>query len=205
MQILIVAATKAEIEPLARVLGDRVDCLITGVGMTATAFALGQRLATQRYDLAINLGIAGSFDREIPLGDVVEISEDTFSELGAEDDERFLSLAGLGFGEVSFAPTTSLSELLPASSLPQAKAITVNTVHGNTSSIQKVADRLSPQVESMEGAAFFYACRTTSVPCLQIRAISNYVEKRNRDGWKIGLAVTNLNNFAISLVAKLIN
>lgn len=205
MQILIVAATKAEIEPLVGTFGDKVDCLITGVGMTATSFALGKRLATQHYDLAINLGIAGSFDREIALGEVVEISEDIFSELGAEDDERFLSLAELGFGEVSFQPTAHLTKLVLDFSPRQARGITVNTVHGNTISIREVADRLNPQVESMEGAAFFYACRNAGVPCLQIRAISNYVEKRNRDGWKIGLAVTNLNDFAISLVAKLIS
>jgi futalosine hydrolase len=55
-----------------------------------------------------------------------------------------------------------------------------------------------PQIESMEGAAFFYACRQLNVPCLQIRAVSNYVEKRNRDNWHIGLAIKNLNKFAMS-------
>jgi len=34
------------------------------------------------------------------------------------------------------------------------------------------------------------------VPCMQIRAVSNYVEKRNRDAWQIGLAIKNLNTFA---------
>jgi futalosine hydrolase len=56
---------------------------------------------------------------------------------------------------------------------------------------------LNVQIESMEGAAFFYACRQAGVPCMQIRAVSNYVEKRNRDNWQIGLAVKNLNTFAV--------
>jgi len=34
--------------------------------------------------------------------------------------------------------------------------------------------------------------------------VSNYVEKRNREAWKIGLAVKNLNTFAADLVEKLI-
>jgi futalosine hydrolase len=55
----------------------------------------------------------------------------------------------------------------------------------------------------MEGAAFFYACREAGVPCLQIRAVSNYVEKRNRDAWQIGLAVKNLNTFAVELLERL--
>jgi futalosine hydrolase len=33
--------------------------------------------------------------------------------------------------------------------------------------------------------------------------VSNYVEKRNRENWKIGLAVKNLNDFAIELIKRL--
>ncbi len=179
------------------------ELLTTGVGMVATAFALGRHLASNQYDLVVNLGIAGSFDRDIALGDVLEITEDTFAELGAEDDYEFLSLDQMGFGEATFYPSTKLSNLynlFNTFNLKTASAITVNTVHGNTASIKKVADRLNPQLESMEGAAFFYACREMSVPCIQIRAVSNYVEKRNRDNWNIGLAIKNLNTFALEFL-----
>jgi len=43
-------------------------------------------------------------------------------------------------------------------------------VHGNDDSIAAIVERLNPQLESMEGAAFFYACRELKVPCIQIRA-----------------------------------
>jgi futalosine hydrolase len=33
--------------------------------------------------------------------------------------------------------------------------------------------------------------------------VSNYVEKRNRDNWQIGLAVKNLNTFALDLIKAL--
>jgi len=84
--------------------------------------------------------------------------------------------------------------------LKNVGAITVNTVHGNEASIKKVTERLSPQLESMEGAAFFHACTQMDVPCIQIRAVSNYVEKRNRDSWNIGLAIKNLNTFAVEFL-----
>jgi hypothetical protein len=42
--------------------------------------------------------------------------------------------------------------------LPRVNGITVNTVHGNQDSIARVVDRVKPDVESMEGAAFMYAC-----------------------------------------------
>jgi len=201
MRILIVAATDFEVDILKSTVESQaqgsdfptIDFLITGAGMVATSFALGKHLATNQYDLAINLGIAGSFDRSIALGDVVEITEDSLIELGAEDDEEFITIDKLGFGESVFKSTYSL----PAHfNLKKTSAITVNTVHGNEASIYKLGSRINAQIESMEGAAFFYACRQIGVPSLQIRAVSNYVEKRNRDAWQIGLAIKNLNTFA---------
>ena len=177
--------------------------LITGVGMVATAFALGRHLAANQYDLIINLGIAGSFNRQIAVGSVVEVVEDIFAELGAEDDKDFLSLSKLGFGEERFKASARITDYKVIESVQQATAITVNTVHGNEASIQSITQRLNPQLESMEGAAFFYACQQAGVPGMQIRAVSNYVEKRNRENWQIGLAIKNLNTFAVELLRKL--
>lgn len=228
MRILLVTATEQEIAPLISDFGisipesgkiykgksrveaknpsikseienSKFEILVTGVGMVATAFELGKHLAVNKYDVAINLGIAGSFDHSIALGDVLEITEDTFSELGAEDDTDFLSIEKLGFGGGTFNATSRLSGAID---LKTVTAITVNTVHGNEYSIRKLSSRLNPQLESMEGAAFFYACHKMNLPCLQIRAVSNYVEKRNRDKWKIGLAIKNLNNFASEFLSS---
>ncbi|GAA3982246.1 futalosine hydrolase [Mucilaginibacter dorajii] len=205
MLILVVAATAPEIEPLTRHFGNKIDVLITGAGMVPTAFKLGQQVTRQKYDLVLNLGIAGSFDRNIQPGYVVEVTEDTFSETGAEDDEQFIPITTLGFGENTFKPTTTLEEVESNFYLKKARAITVNTVHGNEASIKKVQARLSPQLESMEGAAFFYACQQANAKCMQIRAVSNYVEKRNRASWQIGLAIKNLNTFAIDLIDAIID
>lgn len=201
MRALIVAATKAEIEPFTCRNHSGTDHLVTGVGIAATAAALARHLALHRYDLVINLGIGGSFDRTIALGSLVEISEDTFSELGAEDGETFHPLSTLGLGENTYRPTAHLQDY--GLSLPTAKAITVNTVHGAESSIATAIHRWHPQVESMEGAAFFLACHAAAVPCLQVRAISNYVERRARERWQIAPAITNLNQFASTLIGQL--
>jgi futalosine hydrolase len=211
MRILFVSATEFEVKNLKLKVESQdnksnstpstsnIKLLITGVGMVATAYAIGRELATNQYDLVINLGIAGSFDRDISLGDLVEITEDTIAELGAQDDEAFLPISQMGFGESVFEATKRLYEIYKGQPLGEASAITVNTVHGNEAAIKEIQHRLNPQIESMEGAAFFYACREAGVPCMQIRAVSNYVEKRNRDAWEIGLAVKNLNTFAVKL------
>jgi len=222
MRVLIVAATKPEVDLLISDFGFRISdlgrneneyaltthhspltTLITGVGMVATAFSLGKHLATNQYDLAINLGIAGSFDRNIALGEVVEVVEDQLSELGAEDAEAFLLIETLGFGESIFKTDVRLSSYSDQQ-LKHVTAITVNTVHGHEPSIQKLTSRIQPQLESMEGAAFSYACKQAGIPCLQIRAVSNYVEKRNRDAWQIGLAIKNLNSFAAEFLERVV-
>jgi futalosine hydrolase len=206
MRVLVVAATEFEVGGLRTEDGSQnqdLEFLITGVGMVATAFSLGRHLALNKYDMVINLGVAGSFDRNIVLGEVVEVVEDNLSELGAEDDDAFLTIESMGFGESVFEPSASLSDF-GEFNIKQVKAITVNTIHGHLPSIQKLTSRLQPQLENMEGAAFFYACKQAGIPCLQIRAVSNYVEKRNRDAWQIGLAIKNLNSFAVEFLRNVL-
>ncbi len=171
------------------------DILITGVGIAATAFELGKRL-NEGYSLVLNVGIAGSFDQALALGTLVNVTTDTFSELGAEDGANFISIDELGFGKSSYLSTfTSENSLIKE--LPTVKGITVNTVHGNTKSIQQTLERFDVKTESMEGAAVFYASEHFNIPVLQIRSISNYIEQRNRDNWKIALAIKNLNEWLI--------
>lgn len=205
MKLLVVAATQAEIAPTLAHFGiasnnfietENFDLLITGVGMVATAFSLGKQLSNQ-YNLVLNVGIAGSFDRDIALGEVVNITHDTFAELGAEDHENFITLPQLGFGENTFSSSAET-----AVNLKKVKGITVNKVHGNAQSIEKTIQLHQPQTESMEGAAVFYACQQLNIPAMQIRSISNYVEPRDRESWQIGLAVKNLNDWLIEFINK---
>lgn len=213
MKILLVAATEQEIKPTLEGLipgfqpgkflvgRHQIKVLITGVGMVSTAFELGKHLATQSYDLAINAGIAGSFDTQLPVGQVLHITDDAFADLGAEDGDNFLSIDDLGFGQAAVSPIAPAKSYKRLTKLQPAKAITVGRVHGNEASIAKTLARLKPQVESMEGAAFFYACNQFQLPSVQIRAISNMVERRNREKWNIDLAVKELNDFLTKFLA----
>jgi futalosine hydrolase len=210
MKLLLVAATKLEIEPAIHhfgLEGDQIcsQChdiklLITGVGMVATAYALGKELAASDYDLAINAGIAGSFDPSLKIGETVIVNEDHFAELGAENNEVFLPIDVMGFGESSVQPLKSEVKL---NALKQVKAITVNTVHGNPKTIQSIIERLSPHIESMEGAAFFYSCSQAGLPSIQLRTVSNAVELRNTANWNIPLAINNLNYELIKLIESI--
>ncbi|RZK41637.1 MAG: futalosine hydrolase [Pedobacter sp.] len=201
---LIVAATLDEIVPTLNYFklphgrfteGTNFDVLITGVGITATAFALGKFLNTD-HSYVLNVGIAGSFKKDLELGSLANVTSDVLSELGAESGDEFISIDELGFGQSSFKSNfISENELLDT--LPKVNGITVNMVHGNENRIKKTLERFDVTTESMEGAAVFYSCQQTATPAIQIRSISNYVELRNRDAWEIGLAIKNLNNWLI--------
>lgn len=223
MKCLLTAATLEEIKPTIRHFGFpetafssnaagnlQLDVLISGVGMVSTTHQLTRALLKTPYDLAVNAGIAGAFDRNLALGDVVQVSSDQFPEMGAEDGQQFLSLIQLGLQDPKAFPFL-WGELCPQDpwlpelrSLQKVRGITVNKVHGHIDSILAMQDRVNPQVESMEGAAFYYVCMSEQVPCVQIRSISNYVEPRNRDAWNIPLAVKELNQYLIEMITVLV-
>jgi futalosine hydrolase len=203
VRILIVAATELEIPLLRARLRPHhpIDLLVTGVGMVATAARTAQALARTRYDVAYNFGVCGAFDRSLAPGTVVHVISDRLSELGAEDGDGFVTLQDLG---LAHDDGVLVNEAPPASAalraLPTVRGITVNTVHGRDESIAAIVHRLSPQVESMEGAAFAYACTISGVPYAQVRAVSNVVERRNRDAWRLDLAIRNLNDAALRIL-----
>jgi futalosine hydrolase len=177
-----------------------IDVLITGVGMVATAAWCSRALAQATYDLALNLGVCGSFDEFIEPGTVVHVVSDRLAELGAEDGDQFLTLEDLelpGASEFVNLDPPSNPEI---DSLPPVAGITVNTVHGNARSIAAINERFRPQVESMEGAAFMSACLMHKVQFAQIRAVSNLVERRNRGAWKLDEAIHNLGVSALRII-----
>lgn len=225
MSVLLVAATYSEIAPLLASLhlkqeqhtrlktyqsGQlRVDVLLTGVGMTATAAWTARTLATGNYDLAINAGVCGSFETHPAIGDVVQVTSDFFPEMGAEDGYTFLTvheLQLLGENEAPFQRSRLFASEISSpviQALPAVSGITVNKVHGHEAHINDVRKRWKPHVESMEGAAFFYACLTANQPCVQLRAVSNRVERRNREAWNMGLAIRNLNETLAALLQSM--
>ena len=182
MNVLIVASTKSEVT------SDKISnlpILITGVGMVNTAINLTKELSNNNYDLVINMGVAGCFSDDIKIGEVVEVVEDCFSEIGFEN--------GDSFSEFSDFEIKTKYKVEGKTSLRKVKGLTVNTVHGNENSIHKMVERLHPDIESMEGAAVFKVCEEMKIPCIQLRSISNKVEKRNKENWNLDLAILNLN------------
>jgi futalosine hydrolase len=76
--------------------------------------------------------------------------------------------------------------------LKPVKAITVNSSTGSQLTIDKLLKKFNPDIETMEGATFFYICTGENLPFLALRSVSNRVEPRNKDKWNIPLALDQL-------------
>ncbi len=225
MRVLLVAATPFELAPTTTWLCSvaagqeenvlqfprcEVEVIITGIGLTATAFALGHRFgAGPLPQLAVQAGVAGAYDPTLPLTEVVEVISEVFLDLGAENGEgKLLTLA-----DIRLPPGPPFDErgriVQPRESgLPYRRCNggTANRATGSEVSIRRLRERFPEvEVESMEGAAFAYACAQAGTAWTQLRAISNYVEPRNRDNWRMGEAIQSLNQALRQLLGPFIS
>lgn len=224
MKLLVTAATILEVQPFLQFLDHEsqkvsahqyrlancdIQILIAGIGMMHYAYNLGRYLTTHQPDIALQAGIAGTFRREWPLGTLVMVDREYLGDLGAEDQDQFKDLFDIHLWQPSQPPFTgnalvnTFSNLPYLPDLPKATSVSVNMVSGSIPTITRLESKYMPDVESMEGAAFHFACLSEKIPFLQLRSISNYVEIRDKSKWNIPLAVKQLNDELISTVKAL--
>jgi len=207
MQILLIAATKIEIEILEG-LPDTVDIEITGVGVPSTMYHLQKKLQQKNYDLVIQAGIAGTFTDPYSPGDVVIVRKDSFADIGMEESSIFTSIYGTTLADKDKFPFTNgwlVNEhaYLENPDLPLVNAVTVNKISDSELQKQQLIHSFSPAIESMEGAALHYICLQENISFLQIRGISNRVGIRDKSKWKMKEAIANLNNKLNKLIRKI--
>lgn len=219
MQIILVAATEAEILPTLEFLKKNfllesgafkihvnlwLKTIISGVGPASAALAIGL-LNTAPDTLVLHAGVAGSYDENLPLGSLVEIERERWGDLGAEDrDGSLIDVFSLGLLNPDSFPYDRgwiKNDSAPFTKLPIRDGVTVSRASGYQPTINSISHKFPLAVESMEGAGIFLACRIKHIPFLSVRAISNWVKPRDKSSWKMGLALENLNNFLIQLIS----
>ena len=206
MKILLVAATKNEIEPFLN--QPDIEVLICGVGMPATVYHLTKKLLNKKYDIVIQAGIAGSFSKKIKKGEVVMVKEDVFGDLGVEENGSFKTIFNLGFGNENNFPfsTGTLKNtlnILETGNFKKVNAVTVNKISDDKKIKKQLKEIFSTDIESMEGAAFHYVCLMQKIPFIQLRSISNKVGERDKKKWKIKKSFNNLNKELLRLIELL--
>ncbi len=78
--------------------------------------------------------------------------------------------------------------------------LTLQNVTGTDEQAQILDDRFGALCENMEGAAAAQICTLYNVPYVEIRGISNLVEKRDLSKWDIHTAVTRVQSVVLELI-----
>jgi futalosine hydrolase len=135
---------------------------------------------------------------------------DCFADSGIEDGNDFFTLSEAGLisadefpykNGILYADPFYINKI--KNILKPVRAITVNTATGSESTRNRLIKKFNPDIETMEGATFFYICSRENIPFLAVRAISNKVELRNKDRWNIPLALNNLSEKLIDVLLTL--
>jgi predicted 5'-methylthioadenosine/S-adenosylhomocysteine nucleosidase len=167
--VLVVAATDRELALL-----EGFDTLCCGIGPVEAALRTARALEEHKPEAVVHVGIAGSRTLEPPalvLGseavycDVIEPS----STLPRVERAR---------------PDAELLERVRAA-LPEAHVLPIATCG-------KVGGGSDLDIEAMEGFGVLRACELTSVPAVELRAISNSPDEADRARWRFDEAFAAL-------------
>lgn len=216
MNCLVIAATSMEIKPLLEWLANKnespknleIDVLITGIGLTATTYALQRQLQIKKPDCVIQAGVGGCFDRKLPLGKVMIVNKETIADQSVIELNSLKTLFDLELVPANQYPykkgwLVNESILLRKIRVPKVTGISVNEITTDPKKVRWYRKQFNPVVESMEGAALHYVCLMEKIPFLQLRSISNYIAERNKKNWNMQQSILNLNQSLIKLLQQL--
>jgi futalosine hydrolase len=203
-KILIVTATEIESLVFKRLASPSkeisLEILITGVGTIATARSLSRYFALNEHPvLAVNAGIAGSYNQDLIVGSAAIVNRDCFADFGVDDHGEFIPAIRAGlvddenpFDSDGWIENNNIYTRKLVKHQRFITGITSDTVSGSDQRIDMIKNRFNPDIESMEGASFCYICALERVPYVALRAVSNMVEERDRKKWHIPLALGTL-------------
>lgn len=213
MNCLLTAATTKEISPFLnyyRVNNNKqdIDILITGIGLTTATYVLTKQIAIKRPDIIFQAGIAGCFDKNIPLGSVVVVKQDIIADQSVIENKQLKTMFDLKLiphNQFPFKKGWLINPdkyLVKQTKLKAVKAISVNHITTSKLIMKFYEDKFQSTIESMEGAALHYVCMMEKIPFLQIRGISNYVGERNKTNWSLRGSIINLNKELIRIISN---
>lgn len=205
LSILLIAATELEIQYLSDWWQEEkhhyssisIQFLVTGIGMSQTTFQLTCHLMKHSYDLLIQAGLAGAYNRDLNIGDVVAVLTEVHGDIGYEEiDGGIYALEAFSPEKDRIRTNFHLNDWFQFN-LPKVIGLSVDTTTGLLSTVERRTWQYNADIETMEGFATHLVADELKIPYLQIRAISNYVEQRNKEQWNIPLALKNLNDFLV--------
>jgi futalosine hydrolase len=181
-----------------------IDGLLTGVGKSAAAGALGWVLGRAPVDYArvINLGVCGKLPpcTEDDLGTLVVASRCVLADEGVAlpDARAFVDLGALGFGcfadgTTGVQPSTAVADQLARlTGAARGVIATVSTCSGTDALTRAIVQRTGATHEAMEGAALALVCQRAGVDFAELRSVSNTCGDRTGQAWNLARALDAL-------------
>lgn len=186
-------------------IGTRSVVLIeTGIGAVNTAQALTVALQEISPEFVLQIGIGGAYlSSGLNKGDLALATEENYGDLGVITSAGWSPADEIGIpilsAERDYYNTYPLEPALVARAqhileqsgecAMQGPFVTVQQCTGREDIGNELAARFNAICENMEGAAAAHICTLYAAPFLELRAISNRVEDRNKDTWDIPRAV----------------
>lgn len=199
--ILALAATQIEMQPfLLQWPQASPPCLtlVTGVGPMETAFRLTRFLCEvpDRVQAVVNFGIGGAYlqpggSLQPGLLDICLAEHEVMGDLGVclQNGVEYLDRSFTGDLIFQLDPhLLSAGRKILAESGMSCTAgvfVTVSAATGTRIRGDMLQQHWQGVCENMEGAAVARVCREFAIPCLELRAISNFVEDRNLQNWRL--------------------
>lgn len=224
MIVLITAATAMEMRAFLHAVDAQderqetsrpVYRFITGIGPVETTLSLANILHKRpEIDCVLNFGIAGAYpenDTAIQAGllDICLAEQEVLGDLGIQLADRVEPFRGELPVRDRFILDPGLlgtaGRILNDAGIPytQGTFVTVNCASGTLLRGNQLGRQFRGLCENMEGAAAARVCEAFSLPCLEVRCISNMVEDRNRDNWRLREACVRAGKAAAVIAAGL--
>ncbi len=194
-----------------------VHLTVSGIGRsnaaaaTATAMTL-QRQSSRPFDAVVNIGVAGTYDRQrADLGDVVFATDSIFAEEGIALPSGWADVDTLGFplGQPDWSRgncienSPSLRDWIRKLSVSETRTTNLSLVDHNVATVAQcsgtdataelIYKRTGAIAEAMEGAAVVATARALGVSAIEVRVISNTTGDRERQVWSLQPALQTVN------------
>jgi futalosine hydrolase len=193
----------------------------SGIGKAAAATAATTLLLTCSPRALCLFGCGGAYPSSgLSIGDLALADLEIFGDEGVETTDGFRTLVEMDLAMRHSADgpyfnawptddrlTTWAEETLQGLLSPRRKRlakgpfITVSTCTGTAARARELSARTRVICENMEGAAVALACRQVGIPFLELRGISNIVEKRDTTKWNLAAGMSTAQKALLDLLA----
>ncbi len=177
---------------------------ICGVGAAATALSLSHWLSQFPIKKLLMLGIAGTYRKELPIAQPLQVIQDAFADLGTQYYNTWIPLQKMG---LSLLPQWDTPLWLTPKQTwevvkEKVRGVTFQSTSGDFETAQKRFQQWNADIETMENASAFLVANFFNIPVATIRFISNQVGESDKNRWYLHACQQAIRNFIEKLLRQ---